>query len=417
MSNEALQLCNVQQGHYVYMEDLLRMEMNSSKSIFQLPARAMALSSPLRTAEWKSQLSTFPDPRFYHFILRGLSIGFRIGFNGSQACQPAKRNMRSAYEHPDVVKKYLEREVLFKRMFPLTTEETATEPRIQVSPFGVIPKRGKEGKWRLIVDLSTPSGRSVNNGVTQDVCSISYTSVDIAVKLIQSMGLGTLMAKMDLKEAYRNIPVHPADRHLLAVQWNSITFLDGALPFGLRSAPKLFSAVADGLLWIFFNHSIQPAIHYLDDFLFLGPPGESACRSSLQKALQLCNELGVPVAVEKPEGPATTITFLAIEIDSQAGQLRLPRERLSDLIVTLQYWRRPDRPYTTKRKGTKRDLLSLIGKLHHASRVVKPGRAFIRSLIDTLTSVASLDHHVSLDAGARADIAWWNSFVSIWNGV
>ena len=222
MSNEALQLCNVQQGHYVYREDLLRMEMNSSKSISQLPARAMALSSTLRTTEWKSQLTTFPDPCFYHFILRGLSNGFRIGFDSSQACQPAKQNMRLAYEHPDVVKKYLEREVLFQRMFQLTTEETAAEPRIQVSPFGVIPKRGKEGKWRLIVDLSTPSGRSVNDGLTQDVCSISYTSVDIAVKLIQSMGLGTLMAKMDLKEAYRNIPVHPADHHLLAVQWNGL---------------------------------------------------------------------------------------------------------------------------------------------------------------------------------------------------
>ena len=111
---------------------------------------------------------------------------------------------------------------------------------------------------------------------------------------------------MDLKEAYRNIPVHLADRHLLAVKWNGITFLDGALPFGLRSAPKLFSVVADGLLWIFFNHGIQPALHYLDDFVFLGLPGKSVCRSSIQKALQLCN-VGVPVAVEKTEGPATTV--------------------------------------------------------------------------------------------------------------
>ena len=231
------------------------------------------------------------------------------------------------------------------------------------------------------------------------------------------MGLGTLMAKMDLKEAYRNIPVHLADQHLLAVKWNGITFLDGALPFGLRSTPKLFSAVVDGLLLIFFNHGIQPALHYLDDFMFLEPPGKSVCRSSIQKVLQLCNELGVPVAVEKNEGPATTITFLGIEIDSQAGRLRLPRDKPSDLIITLKSWRRPNRPYTTKRKGTKGYLLSLIGKLHHACRVVKPERAFIRSLIDTSMSVALLDHYAPLGAEARADIAWWNSFVSIWNGV
>ena len=102
--------------------------------------------------------------------------------------------MRSAYEHPEVVYEYLDREMQFQRMFPLTTEESTAEARIQVSPFGVIPKRGKEGKWRLIMDLSTPSGHSVNDGIAQDVCSISYTSVDVAVKWIQSMGLGTLMA-------------------------------------------------------------------------------------------------------------------------------------------------------------------------------------------------------------------------------
>ena len=76
-----------------------------------------------------------------------------------------------------------------------------------------------------------------------------------------------------------------------------------------------------------------------------------------------------------------------------------------------------DRPCRPRCKGTKRKLLSLIGRLHHASRVVKPGRAFIRSLIDASMSVALLNHHVSLNADAKADVAWWNSFISIWNEV
>ena len=124
----------------------------------------------------------------------------------------------------------------------------------------------------------------------------------------------------------------------------------------------------------------------------------------------------MPVAADKTKGPATSI-FLGIEIDTQAGQLRLPREKLSDLMATLQSWTSPDRPHIQKRSGTKRDLLSLSGKLHHASRVIKPGRAFIRSLIDTSIAVTSLYHHVSLKADARADIAWWSSFISIWNWV
>ena len=69
-----------------------------------------------------------------------------------------------------------------------------------------------------------------------------------------------------------------------------------------------------------------------------------------------------------------------------------------------------------RRTGTKRDLLSLIGLLNHAATVVRPGRTFLRSLIVASTSVKHLDHHITLRAQARADIAWWYTFVSSWNG-
>lgn len=55
---------------------------------------------------------------------------------------------------------------------------------------------------------------------------------------------------MDVKQAYRNIPVHPQDRHLLGMQWKGEVFVDMVLPFGLRSAPLLFTAVADALQWV-----------------------------------------------------------------------------------------------------------------------------------------------------------------------
>ena len=53
--------------------------------------------------------------------------------------------------------------------------------------------------------------------------------------------------KLDLKDAYRMVPVHPDDQHLLGISWRDGIYVDRALPFGLRSAPKLFSTVADAL--------------------------------------------------------------------------------------------------------------------------------------------------------------------------
>ena len=53
------------------------------------------------------------------------------------------------------------------------------------------------------------------------------------------------MVKADIQEAYRIVPVHPEDQPLLGVQWNSCIYMDKMLLFGLRSAHKIFSAVAE----------------------------------------------------------------------------------------------------------------------------------------------------------------------------
>ena len=88
----------------------------------------------------------------------------------------------------------------------------------------------------LIIDLSSPEGHSGNDAIQKNLCAVSYTSMDHAVDIALSLGRGCLLAKQDLKEAYRAVPIHPSDQHLLAVSWNSITYIDKALPFGLLSA-------------------------------------------------------------------------------------------------------------------------------------------------------------------------------------
>lgn len=66
---------------------------------------------------------------------------------------------------------------------------------------------------------------------------------------ILSLGVGTVRAKLDLKNAYRIVPIHPHDQHILAITWEGETYVHRASPVGLRSAPKIFSAVAGMLAW------------------------------------------------------------------------------------------------------------------------------------------------------------------------
>ena len=69
--------------------------------------------------------------------------------------------------------------------------------------------------------------------------------MDDTVARVATLGPGALLAKMDIHQAYRNIPVALEDKHLLGLQWHNQVYVDQVLSFGLRSAPLIFSAIAD----------------------------------------------------------------------------------------------------------------------------------------------------------------------------
>ena len=68
------------------------------------------------------------------------------------------------------------------------------------------------------------------------------------------------------------VPVHPEDRHYLGMEWGGYVYVDGMLPFGLRSAPIIFTAIADALEWCIRQAGVDDVFHYLDDYVVLGPP-------------------------------------------------------------------------------------------------------------------------------------------------
>ena len=97
-----------------------------------------------------------------------------------------------------------------------------------ISRFGVIPKSHQVNKWQLIVDLSHPVGFSVNDGIPRCLSSIKYITIDNAIQEILRLGRGTMLAKIDIKNAFRLLPEHPGDRHLLGMSWSDGIYIDTA---------------------------------------------------------------------------------------------------------------------------------------------------------------------------------------------
>jgi len=194
------------------------------------------------------------------------------------------------------------------------------------------------------------------------------------------------------------------------MKWNKGIYIDSCLPFGLRSAPKLFNILADLYLWILHQQAASLTIHYLDDYLTMGPAGQPNCYNNLHTMIDIAKYLGIPLAMDKVEGPSHCLTFLGIILDTQKMQSRLPDDKLSPIKQHLSNW-------LHHKKATKREILSLVGLFQHASKVVKPGRIFVTRMYSTAAKIKKMRHFARLNKSFCSDLHWWHVFINSWNGV
>ena len=217
--------------------------------------------------------------------------------------------------------------------------------------------------------------------------------------------MGALLAKTDLENAYKLVPVHPDDFELLGFSIDGKFYYDKTLPFGLSYACNLFEKFSSALQWILHDKfAVVHCVHILDDVLFIGYPNSPGCHDALIAFHTLANDINLPIKSEKTVSQCTTLTFMGLEIDSIKFEIRLPEDKLLRLGKTLNVFKR-------KRTATLRELQSLIGLLNFACSVVPPGRTFLRRIIDLTKGIQKPYHHRRLNAEARADLQAWSIFI------
>lgn len=92
-------------------------------------------------------------------------------------------------------------------------------------------------------------GSSVNETIDLALCSLEYVSVDQVAITSLVLGKGAVLAKADFQLVCCLVPVHPKERIWLGMGWAWGMYVECILQFGLRSAQKIFTAMADPLEW------------------------------------------------------------------------------------------------------------------------------------------------------------------------
>ena len=320
-------------GCYQYIQDLT--DINSCRPRVANHSFVRGRTQ-LNLAALSPYLNRHPHLQYASYVHYGILHGVRIGFRHGSCPHRSHGNHPSSDNNLSIIANYLREEDRIGRLVG-SLAHYFTQLVAHTSPTGLIPKPHSDS-WRLIVDLTSPWGSSVNAGISTESCSLQYVLVNDAVSIIRHVASHAELVKMDLSNASRIVPLHPDDQLLLGISWQGSTFVDRALPLGLCSAPKIFTAVADCLAWSLRCEGVRYVIHYLDNFLIMGPQGSGEAAWVKEVAISTFNRVDAPVAHHKTNGPSTFLSFLGTQIDTASLQLTLPQENVVRLQLLLDVW-------------------------------------------------------------------------------
>ena len=276
------------------------------------------------------------------------------------------------------------------------------------SPLSVREKR-EPGKYRLLHNLSYPYNEdSVNFNIPKERSTVQYAHLGDAIEMVQRCGQGCYMAKSDIADAFRLIPLHPSQYHLTGFQFQGQFYYDKCLPMGCASSCRIFEQFSDAIQWILKQHKIDNTVKVLDDFFF-AREHFSDCNKDLQFFLSLCSRLGIPVAPHKTLGPAQVLEFLGVQLDTINMQAELPHQKIVEYSKSVE-------AITAMKKVTLRELKSVLGKLQFSTIVVQHGTAFLRRLYDLTKGITKPFYFVRLTTGALLDLKMWLNFLQNYSG-
>lgn len=340
-------------------------------------------------------------------IVTYLRFGWPVGcIDSGQQVMPV--NHKGALQHVVEVRTYLQKQ---------TSNNTLIGPLIE-NPFGhrarlsPINTRDKDdGSQRIIVDLSSRRGGSVNDGTPKDFYldreqELHFPTVDSLVEIIQDKGPGCLLFKIDRKSAYKYEHIDPGDVHLMGMVFEGRYYFDTTLVMGARHAAGCCHRTTSALIHI---HRAQgfSSTCFIDDMA--GGERADRARVAFLALRNLLKELNIEEALDKACAPSTIMVFLGILFNTVLMIMEITPQRLKEIKAELTRW-------LHKELATKRQVQSLIGKLNFCASVVRSGRLFFSRILTFLKSMTDRGFH-SIPPEVVMDIRWWIRFVEHFNGV
>lgn len=203
-------------------------------------------SSPIKTTEVEKALVDYPEQSIAKSLLDGLKFGFKLNYSGPRLPLDLPTQSEIVGEKAVIASNKIQKEISLGRVAgPFTSPPF---PTFRISPISVLPKKSSP-EFRLIHNLSFPTNHSINDFIDKEYCSVKYSSIDDAVKMIQNIGRNALLAKCDIKSAFRLLRLSPIEFDLNSFKFKNKYYFDKCLPMGASISCALFESFSTALHW------------------------------------------------------------------------------------------------------------------------------------------------------------------------
>lgn len=227
--------------------------------------------------------------------------------------------------------------------------------------------------------------------------------------VVRLMLPNTEMATLDIEDAYLSVPIHPTHKKFLRFQWRGVTYEFSTLPFGLSTAPFIFTKIIRPVISFLREEGFE-SIVYLDDFLLLGP-SKTICRANVQAHINLLSSLGFTINFKKSElEPAKERKYLGFIFNSVRQSISIPTERREKLFEMVS-------DFSFKSHCSIREFARMIGSLVSIAPAVRYGplrtKLFEREkFLALIRAEGSYSAQMRIPSAVQEDFQWWRKVLS-----
>ena len=330
------------------------------------------------------------------WVLETVNNGLLIDF----VSKPIQRRLPNSVTMSDDMKKICDDEVDSLASKGAITEVLDSSVGF-VCSFFCIPK--KDSTWRPIVNL-----KPLNMFIRYE--HFKMEGLDSVKFLVRQ---GDWLVKIDLKDAYLTVPIHPSQRKFLRFSWRKRIFQFRCLPFGLSAAPRVFTKLLKVVVAFLREKGIRLVI-YLDDILLLNQ-SQKKVKAEAMAAIDLLNSLGFLINYDKSViTPSQKMEYLGLVIDSKALTFALPDKKVEKVVLMCT---------DALKDGfiSLRRIASILGNFTWAIPTIPFAQSHYRSMQSfyikqSKKAQGDLNNRCELSPESCDDLRWWISNLNEVNG-